>query len=148
MEADTITPESMKCLQQDIDHLVRALELLGVKRCLRCRQFFRTSDPGALFGSGEAVCYSCLPDWWAELSPQLGIAEREKLEAKLCAWLRKYHGAETLRGQDRMRPSDVHESEFQLVVQCTECRGSGKLLEGERCRFCEGLGTVRIAAVR
>ena len=36
------------------------------------------------------------------------------------------------------------EREFQIVTTCVECHGSGKLLEGERCRFCNALGTVWI----
>jgi DnaJ-class molecular chaperone len=39
---------------------------------------------------------------------------------------------------------DTSHAEFQIVAKCVECAGSGKLMEGERCRFCNGLGTVRI----
>jgi DnaJ-class molecular chaperone len=70
------------------------------------------------------------------------------MEGKLSSWLRKYHQAEILKGEDRKKRTEPSQPEFQIVVQCSECRGSGKLLEGERCRFCDGLGTVRIAAPR
>ena len=33
-------------VEHDVDDLIAALALLGVKRCSRCRQFFRCADPG------------------------------------------------------------------------------------------------------
>ncbi len=50
--------------------------------------------------------------------------------------------ARDLHGSNRSR--DFGNAEFQIVAKCVECAGSGKLMEGERCRFCNELGTVRI----
>jgi hypothetical protein len=143
-----IPPESspfeiMASLEQDLKAVMGALALLGIARCSQCKQFFRCSDPGALFDCGTLVCYGCIPTWWSSQSSRLGIADRERVAGKLASWLRKNHGAKVMK--------EVPESqaiaaawEFQLVTTCVECHGSGKLLEGERCRFCNGLGTVWI----
>jgi hypothetical protein len=148
MTSEPQSPDTLSRLQQDLKDVVDALTLLGVKRCSTCRKFFRASEPGSLFDYGEFVCYGCMPDWWSSISPRLSVAEREKMEGRLSSWLRRYHRAEILKGEDREKRTGPSQSEFQIVVQCTECRGSGKLLEGERCRFCDGLGTVCIAAPR
>ncbi len=134
---------SLAHVEHDVEDLVAALALLGVKRCSRCRQFFRSTDPGALFDAGPLVCYTCIPDWWSSLSTQIGVADRERIEGKLAPWLRKHHGAEVVK----VSPGNVRDattSEFQIAVKCVECAGSGKLMEDERCRFCNGFGTVRI----
>ena len=130
-------------VEHDVEDLVAALALLGVKRCSRCRQFFRCADPGALFDFGQLVCYNCIPAWWSTMSTQIGVADRERIEGKLASWLRKYHGAEVIKVTPGNAP-DASASEFQIVAKCVECAGSGKLMEGERCRFCNGFGTVRI----
>jgi hypothetical protein len=139
--------ESLARIQRDLNDLIGALALLGAKRCSQCRQFFRSAEPGALFESAEVVCYKCVPDWWSSFSQRFGVAERERTEGKLASWLRKYHHAEiTKETSDKVPGSgDV---EFQMVAQCLECAGSGKLMEGERCRFCNGAGTVRIVVPR
>ena len=134
--------ETLTKIQQDVNAVVEALALLGIKRCCQCQQFFRCSEPGALFDYGKLVCYACVPDWWAT-SSRLSVDEREKLEAKLSSWLRKYHGAEIVK-QETGKRTEIAPEHFQIVVRCNECLGSGKLLEGERCRFCNGFGTVRI----
>jgi len=141
--AERSLPETLKHIEQDLNDVVRALALLGVQRCRQCRQFFRSSEPGALFDYGDLVCFACVPNWWPSISGQLRIAEREKLEGKLSSWLRKYHRAEVVK-EERGKLHDVRPEHFQIVVRCGECLGSGKLLEGERCRFCNGLGTVRL----
>jgi len=134
--------ESASRIERDLNDLVEALALLGVKRCSCCRHFFRSSDPGALFDYGKLVCFACIPGWWSSQSSQIGVMEREKIESKLSAWLRKYHGAEIVKeGREDLEDG---EHEFQIVTSCFECRGSGRIMEGERCRFCNGLGTVRI----
>ena len=74
---------------------------------------------------------------------RLGVADRELIEGKLASWLRKYHRAEVVKVTPGNIP-DTTNAEFQLVAKCVECGCSGKLMEGERCRFCNGLGTVRI----
>jgi hypothetical protein len=130
-------------VDHDLNDLIGALALLGVKRCSRCRQFFRCADPGALFDCGQLVCYGCIPDWWSSMSVRLGITDRERIEAKLASWLRKHHRAEVVKTTPGTVP-DTTNAEFQIVAKCLECSGSGKLMEGERCRFCNGLGTVRI----
>ena len=130
-------------VERDLNELIEALALLGVKRCSQCRKFFRCTDPGALFDCGQLVCYGCLPDWWSSLSTRLYVADRERIEGKLASWLRKHHRAEVVKATADTLP-DTTNAEFQVVVKCLECSGSGKLMEGERCRFCNGLGTVRI----
>jgi hypothetical protein len=130
-------------VEHDVDDLIAALALLGVKRCSRCRQFFRCADPGALFDSGQLVCYNCIPAWWSYLSTQISVADREQIEGKLASWLRKYHRGEVVK-ETPGKVFDAANAAFQIVAKCVECAGSGKLIEGERCRFCNGLGTVRV----
>lgn len=137
--------ERLAQTQRDLHEVISALALLGIKRCSQCRQFFNSSDPGSLFGNGRLVCYSCVPEWWHSFSGQIDVAEREKLETKLSSWLRKYHGAQIIK-EEKGRTPGVTPLEFQIVVHCSECGGSGKLLQGERCRFCNGFGTVWIVA--
>jgi hypothetical protein len=130
-------------VEHDLNDVIGALALLGVKRCSQCKQFFRSADPGALFDCGQLVCYSCVPKWWPSESMGLGVEERERIEGKLASWLRKYHRAEVVKVIPGSVPDTTH-TEFQIAAKCQECGGSGKLMEGERCRFCNGLGTVRI----
>jgi hypothetical protein len=73
----------------------------------------------------------------------LGTTERERIESKLASWLRKYHRAEVVK-ETPGKELDAPKAVFQIVARCAECAGSGKLMEGERCRFCNGFGTVRI----
>ncbi len=139
-------PEQLDRVQRDLKDIVDGLKLLGIKRCSQCKKFFNSADPAALFDYGDLVCYACVPAWWSSLSGQLGIAERDKLEASLSTWLRKYHDAEVVKEDPGEEARSQYE--FQIVVQCTECRGSGKILDGERCRFCKGRGTVWIVTPR
>jgi predicted Zn-ribbon and HTH transcriptional regulator len=139
--------ETLSRVQRDLNDVMGALALLGVKRCSQCRQFFRSADPGGLFECGETVCYGCIPIWWPAQSVRLGIADRERTEGKLASWLRKYHHAEVVK-MTPGKPLDDTYAEFQMVAKCLECAGSGKLMEGERCRFCNGLGTVRIVVAK
>jgi hypothetical protein len=135
--------ETMVRVEHDLSDVISALALLGVKRCSQCKQFFRSADPGALFENGHIVCYQCIPDWWSSFSARLGIADRERIEAKLASWLRKHHRGEVVK-ETPGKVLDTSNAEFQIVAKCAECAGSGKLMEGERCRFCNGFGTVRI----
>jgi len=133
-------------IERDMQAMVDALALLGVRRCSQCGQFFRSADSGALFEGGELVCYGCVPEWWSSRSPELAIAERHRAEGKLAAWLRKYHQAQVVK--DPARVPDAQSCYIQLAAGCVECGGSGKLLEGERCRFCNGLGTVFVVVLK
>jgi len=135
--------ETMVRVEHDLGDVIAAFALLGIKRCSQCKQFFRSADPGALFENGHIVCYKCIPDWWAASSQRLGVTDREKLEGKLAPWLRKYHGAEVVK-ETPGKVLDTSNADFEIVAKCVECAGSGKLMEGERCRFCNGFGTVRI----
>ena len=135
--------ETLARVQHDLDDLIGGLALLGIKRCSQCRQFFRSTDPGALFECGQLICYACIPNWWTSYSMRVGAADRERTEAKLASWLRKHHRAEVVKETAGKAP-DADHAAFQIVAKCLECAGSGKLLEGERCRFCNGFGTVRI----
>jgi hypothetical protein len=132
-------------MEKDIHDLIGALAMLGIGRCSRCGQFLR-SDPGALFDYGKTICYQCIPDWWSSMSTQISVKEREEIEAKLAPWLRKYHRAQVIK--DGPGAPSIHEGDLQIVTNCIECRGTGKILQGERCRFCNGLGTVRVVVPR
>lgn len=145
--SDTSISDNLAQAQRDLRDVIRALALLGIRRCSQCNQFFSTSDAGSLFGNGVLVCYSCLPEWWESFSRTVAISDRERLETKLSSWLRKYHGAQIVKEEKGQAP-ELSPSEFQIVVHCGECGGSGKLLQGERCRFCNGFGTVWIVAPR
>jgi hypothetical protein len=141
--AEASLVETLSHVEHDLNDVIAALALLGVKRCCQCKQFFRSSEPGTLFDYGQLVCYECVSMWWPKLSAQLNVVEREKIEGKLSPWLRKYHRAEVVK-EIPGKVSDTTNAEFQIVAKCLECSGSGKLMEGERCRFCNGFGTVRI----
>jgi hypothetical protein len=145
--SDASVSDRLAQAQRDLQDVIRALTLLGIKRCSQCKQFFSSSDPGSLFGNGMLVCYSCIPEWWESVSHTIAIPDREKLETKLSSWLRKYHGAEIVK-EEKGRTPKSSPLEFQIVVHCGECGGSGNLLQGERCRFCNGFGTVWIVAPR
>jgi hypothetical protein len=145
--ADNSLFESVSRVEHDVDDLIGALALLGVKRCSQCRQFFRSAEPGALFDCGQIVCYKCIPGWWSSFSTRMGVTDRERIEGKLASWLRKYHRAEVVKETPGKVP-DTGNVEFQMIAKCLECGGSGKLMEGERCRFCNGSGTVRIVVPR
>src|ERR1700733_9388619 len=77
-------------IEQDLNDLIRALGLLGVKRCSQCRQFVRSSETGEFFDRGQLVCYPCITSAWSNVTQQLDIAERERVEGKLASWLRKH----------------------------------------------------------
>ncbi|MGD0213024.1 MAG: hypothetical protein ABSB87_07315 [Terriglobales bacterium] len=131
----------------ELDRLKDALGLLGVSPCSWCKNFFRRSDSGALFDArGDLVCYACIHDWWAHCCTELSTKEREDLESKLVFWLRGTHHAEILK--DPAKLPDRSRQELNLVANCLECRGTGKSLGEDRCRYCEGRGTVWVVVAR
>ena len=130
----------------DLERVRDALGLLGVNPCSWCNKFFRRSDPGALFDAGELVCYGCIPEWWPQRCAQLSNKERENLEGKLVFWLRDHHHAELFKDPAKLPESSLQE--LHIVANCLECRGTGKLGGEERCRYCEGRGTVWVIVSR
>src|SRR5580658_8595018 len=130
----------------DLDRLKDALGLLGVNACSWCSKFFRRSDPGTLFDAGELICYGCIHEWWPQRCAQLGSKERENLEGKLVFWLRDHHHAELFKDPAKLPEPSLQE--LHIVANCLECRGTGKLLGDERCRYCEGRGTVWVIVSR
>jgi hypothetical protein len=132
--------------QLDLDRMKEALGLLGVSDCSWCKKFLRRSDPGALFDAGELICFGCIREWWPQRSVQLGTKERETLESKLVFWLRDFHHAELFKDPAKLPESSLQE--LHLVANCLECHGTGKLMGQERCRYCDGRGTVWVIVSR
>ncbi len=130
----------------DLNRLKEAFGLLGVNACSWCKKFFRRSDPGALFDAGELVCYGCIPDWWTHCCARLSTKDRESLEGKLVYWLRANHHAEIFKDPAKLPDSSLQD--LNLVATCLECRGTGKSLGEERCRYCGGRGTVWVIVSR
>jgi hypothetical protein len=131
--------EILARIECDLDHLRDGLALVGVKPCCWCRKFFRYSNNGALFDCGELVCYGCVPEWWQRRRTELSVEDREVVERKLTRWLLNHHHATVIRQSAKLPESQ--RQELRIVVACQECRGTGKLRR-ERCRYCDGRGTV------
>jgi hypothetical protein len=140
------SPAPRSSIERDLNALIGAVALLGLKRCSQCGQFYRGADSGALFDGGELVCYGCVAAWWSAQSPELSAVDRQKLETKLASWLRKHHQAQVLKDPAKLPAPD--QCLVKLATSCVECGGSGKLLEGERCRFCDGQGTVFVVVLK
>jgi hypothetical protein len=138
--------EILASQQLDLERLKDALALLGVNACAWCKKFLRRSDPGALFDAGELVCYGCIREWWPNRSEQLDPKDRESLEGKLVFWLRDQHHAELFKDPAKLPESS--QQELHIVANCLECRGTGLLMGQERCRYCEGRGTVWVIVAR
>lgn len=135
--------EILARVEQNLNGLVQGLGLLGVKRCSRCERFFRSSDPGALFSVGpELVCFSCIPAWWPSRRDQLSCEDRQKTETDLVFWLRNFHHAQLVKGV--RAATENQPAKFELVAGCLDCRGTGTLMGGNRCRYCDGPGSVRV----
>ena len=132
--------------QLEIDRLKNALGLVGVYACSWCKKFLRRSDPGALFDAGDLICYGCIHEWWAQRCTELNIKDRGNLEGKLVFWLRDQHGAELFKDPAKLPESSLQE--LNIVANCLECRGTGKMMGDERCRYCEGRGTVWVVVAR
>jgi hypothetical protein len=132
--------------QSELDRMKEAFELLGVNACHWCRKFFRRAEPGKLFDAGKLVCYGCIPQWWPQCCSQLTAKEREDVEGKLVFWLKANHNAEVFKDPAKLPESSLQE--LHLVAQCLECRGTGKSLGEDTCRFCMGRGTVWVIVSR
>jgi len=145
-KSDQSVEEILARQQLDLDRLRDALSLLGVSACSWCKKFLKRSDPGALFDAGELVCYGCIREWWPQRSEQLGPEERGNLEGKLVFWLRDFHRAELFKDPAKLPETSLQE--LHIVANCLECRGTGKLMGEERCRYCEGRGTVWVIVSR
>jgi hypothetical protein len=145
-KSDPPVEEVLARYQLDLDRLKDALDLLGVSDCSWCKKFLRRSDPGALFDAGELVCYGCIHEWWPQRYTQLGTKERETLEGKLVFWLRDFHHAELFKDPAKLPEASLQE--LHIVANCLECRGTGKMMGQERCRYCDGRGTVWVIVSR
>ncbi|MGA9392040.1 MAG: hypothetical protein WBV69_16535 [Candidatus Sulfotelmatobacter sp.] len=143
---DSSVDELVASHRLEIERLKSALALLGVRDCLRCKKFYRRADPGTLFDAGQLVCYWCLQDWWAEESPNWDSKDRTNVEGKLVFWLREERKAELFKDPAKLPESSLQE--FCMTANCLECRGTGKMLGDERCRYCEGRGTVWVVVAR
>jgi len=130
----------------EIERLKNALGLLGVYACSWCKKFVRRSEPGALFDAGELVCYGCIAEWWAQRCTEFSGKDRQDLEGKLVFWLRDQRHAELFKDPAKLPESSLQE--LNIVANCLECRGTGKLMGDERCRYCEGRGTVWVVVSR
>jgi len=128
-------------LERDLQHLTTGVALLGIKRCNWCKKFSRTSDSGLLFDSGATVCFACIPEWWPQYSNEVAPKQREIVEFELKNWLIRSHHAEVVRDPAKL-PKDAS-PRLQIVVSCHECNGTGNAA-GERCRFCDGQGSIWI----
>ena len=136
--------ETLARIERDLGQLKDGLSLLGIRSCSHCRKFFRSSEPGTLFNAGELVCFGCIPDWWQQRTAQLNAKERDELESRLVHWLREYHRAEVIKTPNKLPEAST--LALQMVANCLECHGSGVLMESERCRYCDGRGTVWIVS--
>jgi len=130
----------------ELDRLKEAFGLLGVSACSWCKKFFRRTDPGSLFDAGQLVCYGCIPDWWNHRCTQLSTSDRENLESRMVYWLRANHHAELFK--DAAKLPDASRQELNIVASCLECRGTGKSMGQDRCRYCAGRGTVWVIVSR
>jgi hypothetical protein len=145
-ESESSLKEALARHELDLARLKDALALLGVCPCSRCQKFHRSTEAGALFDAGELICYSCLREWWPQRSAQLSPKEHQDLEGKLVFWLRDYHHAELFK--DPAKLPDPALQELNMVANCLECRGTGKIMGDERCRYCDGRGTVWVIVSR
>jgi hypothetical protein len=130
----------------EIERMKDALGLLGVAPCAWCKKFLRKSEPGQLFDAGDLICYGCIPEWWAQRREQLSAKDCENLEGKLVFWLRDYHHAETFKDPTKLPESS--QQEVCVIANCLECKGTGKSLGQDSCRFCQGRGTVWVVVSR
>ncbi len=130
----------------ELNRLKEAFALLGVSACSQCQKYFRRTEPGALFDAGTPVCYGCIREWWPQRCAELEVKDREDLEGRLVFWLRQYHRAESFKDPAKLPEPSLQE--LHIVANCLECRGTGKLMDQERCRYCEGRGTVWVIVSR
>ena len=146
-ESDPRVDEILSRHELALTRLKDGLGLLGVSPCAKCEKFFRRTEPGTMFETGsERICYGCIREWWPQQSAQLSIKDRENLEGKLVFWLREHHHAELVKDPAKLPTSSLQE--LNIVANCLECRGTGKLAGEERCRYCDGRGTVWVIVLR
>lgn len=146
-KSDSTIDDVLARQQSELDRLKEAFELLGVNACHWCHKYYRRSEPGALFDAGgKLVCYACISKWWPECCAQLTTKDREDLEGRLVFWLKATHNAEVFKDPAKLPDSSLQE--LHLVAQCLECRGTGKSLGEDTCRFCAGRGTVWVIVSR
>ncbi len=146
-ESDPRVEQLLARHEIDLNRLKDALGLLGVNACFWCKKFSRRSDPGALFDAGgDLICYGCIHAWWTHRCAELSTKDRESLESKLVYWLRANHKAEIFKDPAKLPDSSLQE--LNLVASCLECRGTGKSLGEEHCRYCAGRGTVWVIVSR
>ena len=143
---DSQVDEALERHESELSRLKDALGLLGVNACSWCKKFLRRTDPGSLFNAGELVCYGCIHDWWPRRSEQLSTEDREDLESKLVFWLRDHHHAEIFKDAAKVPESSLQE--LHIVANCLECRGTGKSMGDDECRYCAGKGTVWVIVSR
>jgi hypothetical protein len=132
--------ERLSRIERELERQKTGMALLGVKPCSRCCVYYQRSNPGALFGSGELVCFHCIQPWWLDHSPNLSPSERTKIESELCRWLLNHHQAELILRLERL--PDPEQLRLKLVVGCETCNGQGKIVTGKKCGQCDGRGTV------
>jgi len=145
--SEPTTDELLARQQSELDRLKEAFDLIGVNACHWCHKFYRRAEPGALFDAGgKLVCYGCISKWWPLYSAQLTTKEREDLEGKLVFWLKANHNAEVFKDPAKLPDSSMQE--LHLIANCLECRGTGKSLGEDTCRFCTGRGTVWVIVSR
>ena len=141
--ADARLSQIVERLESELNDLMQGLSLLGIKRCACCKRFFRSSDPGALFGgAGAFVCFECIPVWWPSRREQLSWAAQRETEVDLVFWLRSFHNARTVNGSNGHKQDQA--VKFELSASCLECHGTGIYMGDKRCRYCAGPGTVRV----
>jgi hypothetical protein len=145
-ESDSRVEDLLARHENDLERLKDAFALLGVKPCSCCKRFHRSTDPGTLFEAGGLICYGCIREWWPQRCAQLSTKERQDLEAKLVFWLRDFHHAELFKDSAKLPGPAVQE--LNIVANCLECRGTGKMMGEERCRYCDGRGTVWVVVSR
>ncbi len=145
-KSDPPLEEVLARQQLELNRLKDALGLLGVSPCSWCHKFFNRSDPGALFDAREPVCYGCIPQWWPQHSEYLSVEDREDVESRLVLWLRQRHHAELFKDPAKLPQPSLQE--VHIVAKCLECHGTGLMMEKEKCKFCEGHGTVSVIVCR
>jgi hypothetical protein len=144
--SDSPPDDVLKRHESELSRLKEALNLLGVNACSWCKRFLRRSDPGSLFDAGDLVCYGCIHEWWLQRSAQLLAKDREDMESKLVFWLRAHHDAEIFKDPAKLPENSLQQ--LNLVANCLECRGTGKSMGLDECRYCNGRGTVWVIVSR
>ena len=117
--------ETMARVEHDLNDLIDALALLGVKRCSQCRTIFPLRRPRRALRLRPTRLLRMHSRLVVFLSMRLGVTDRERIEGKLASWLRKYHRAEVVKETPGTVP-DTTNAEFQIVAKCARVRWLGK----------------------